>query len=276
MFGISRQGYYQGKQRENIRLKELEQVKTAVIQERMSLPRLGTRKLYHNLKNRFHSQGIKIGRDRLFSFLRSEHLLVKVKRSYQKTTNSKHWLHKYPNLYKNQKACRIDQFWVSDITYIDTKEKTGYLSLITDAFSRKIVGYHLHESLHTDGVAFALKMAIKDRTTYQGLIHHSDRGLQYCSTQYQKILSDNNITPSMTDGYDCYQNAMAERINGILKYEFLVIKPQNLEQAKYLIKQAVNLYNKKRPHLALNYRTPDYIHYKKSLPELTDKDYIYT
>lgn len=273
LFGISRQGYYQREHRANLRLRELQEVKLAVMQERMSLPRLGTRKLYHQLKGTFMDKGIKIGRDGLFAFLRSEHLLIKPKRSYQKTTNSKHWLHKYPNLYKNQKAVRKDEFWVSDITYIDTVERTGYLSLVTDAFSRKIVGYHLHESLHTDGVLMALKMAIKGRKTTQKLIHHSDRGLQYCSSQYQEILSKNGILPSMTDGYDCYQNALAERINGILKYEFIIVKPKNLDQARQVIRQAIGLYNTKRPHLSLGYKTPDQI-YKKSLPILLDKDYI--
>lgn len=275
MFGISRQGYYQREQRSSLRLRELQKVKLAVVQKRMSLPRLGTRKLYYQLKNTFVEQGIKIGRDGLFAFLRSEHLLIKPKRCYQKTTNSKHWLHKYPNLYKNQKAVRVDEFWVSDITYIDTAEKTGYLSLVTDVFSRKIVGYHLHESLHTDGVLAALKMALKGRIKTQKLIHHSDRGLQYCSAQYQEILSENGIIPSMTDGYDCYQNALAERINGILKYEFILVKPKNIEQARIIIREAVELYNAKRPHLSLGYKTPDQI-YKKSLPILYDKDYIYS
>ena len=273
MFGISRQGYYQRQQRASIRLQELQQVKFAVLQERMSLPRLGTRKLYHQLKEVFQEKRIKIGRDGLFDFLRSEHLLIKPKRSYQKTTNSKHWLHKYPNLYKNRKAVRPDEFWVSDITYIDTIEKTGYLSLVTDVYSRKIVGYHLHESLHTDGVSTALKMAIKGRKTNQRLIHHSDRGLQYCSSQYQKILSKNGILPSMTEEYDCYQNALAERINGILKYEFILFKPKNIDQARKLIREAVHFYNTKRPHLSLDYKTQDQV-YKKSLPILLNKDYI--
>jgi len=237
---MSRQGYYQREQRSSLRLVELQKVKLAVIQQRISLPRLGTRKLYHQLKNTFAEQGIKLGRDGLFAFLRSEHLLIKPRRCYQKTTNSRHWLHKYPNLYKNQKAVRADEFRVSDITYIDTIEKTGYLSLVTDAFSRKIVGYHLHESLHTDGVSAALKMALKGRIETKKLIHHSDRGLQYCSAQYQRILAENGIIPSMTDGYDSYQNALAERINGILKYELILVKPKNIEQARIIIREALS------------------------------------
>lgn len=237
------------------------------MEERMHLPKLGTRKLYYRLSHRFTRCGIKIGRDALFNFLRSEHLLIKPTRSYRKTTNSKHWLHKYPNLLKDRKPVRPNQIWVSDITYFDTSEKTGYLSLITDAYSRKIVGYHLHESLHTDGIVQALNMALKQEK-FNHLIHHSDRGLQYCSAQYQKILKQYNITPSMTDGYDCYQNALAERINGILKEEFLFIKPASIEQARKMIQQAIKLYNQRRPHLALNYLTPNAIHKQKVLAKM--------
>lgn len=268
MFGISRQGYYQKQQRIDKRLKELGQVKAEVIKERIHLPRLGTRKLYYRLNRQFKDLGIKIGRDALFDFLRSEHLLIKPKRSYHKTTNSKHWLHKYPNLLKERKAARPNEIWVSDITYIDTAEQTAYLSLVTDAYSRKIVGYNLHESLHTDGVAVALQMALRYENPDE-LIHHSDRGLQYCSTQYQQILNKNNITPSMTDGYDCYQNALAERVNGILKEEFLIVKPNNIHQARKIIAQAVKLYNERRPHLSLNYLTPSIIHKQKILAGIT-------
>lgn len=264
MFGISRQGYYQKQHRIKKRLEELSKVKSEVISERIYLPRLGTRKLYYRLKKRFKDRGIKIGRDGLFAFLRSEHMLIKKQRSYHKTTNSKHWLHKHPNLFNNRKTKRPNEIWVSDITYIETKEKVSYLSLLTDAYSRKIVGHHLHDSLHTDGVAAALKKAIKNEKIKQPLIHHSDRGLQYCSSQYQQILNKHGITPSMTDGYDCYQNALAERINGILKEEFLIVKPNNPEQARVLIDQSVKLYNERRPHLSLNYLTPIQVHKRKN------------
>jgi len=274
LFGISRQGYYKKKQRIDKRLRELAQVKADVIEERIHLPRLGTRKLYYQLSKQIRSKGIKIGRDALFSFLRSEHMLIKPKHSYHKTTNSKHWLHKYPNLLKGLKASRSNEVWVSDITYIDTKTETGYLSLITDACSRKIVGYHLHDSLHTDGVAAAMQMAVKHEQITAPLIHHSDRGLQYCSSQYQQLLAKHGITPSMTDGYDCYQNALAERINGIIKHEFLTTKPVDRNQARQMIKEAVCIYNNRRPHLSLNYQTPQIVHQQKCLPVLPDKHYI--
>lgn len=266
LFGISRQGYYQKQQRIEKRLKELSQVKADVIKERIHLPRLGTRKLYHRLGKQIRSKGIKIGRDALFDFLRSEHMLIKPKHSYHKTTNSKHWLHKYPNLLKHRKAAtRPNEVWVSDITYIDTKAETAYLSLITDAYSRKIIGYHLHHSLHTDGVAAAMQMAVRHEQIKAPLIHHSDRGLQYCSAQYQQLLAKHQITPSMTDGYDCYQNALAERINGIIKNEFLVVKPADIQQARVMIAEAIKLYNCRRPHLALNYQTPQFVHQQKIL-----------
>lgn len=275
MFGISRQGYYQKQTRVRERLEELREVKSEVIAERVHLPRLGTRKLYYRLKKRFQDRGIKIGRDGLFAFLRSEHMLIQKYRSYHKTTNSKHWLHKHPNLLGNRRLSRPNEIWVSDITYIETKEKVSYLSLLTDAYSRKIVGHHLHGSLHTDGVAAALKKAIKSEKINQPLIHHSDRGLQYCSSQYQQILRKHGIIPSMTDGYDCYQNAMAERINGILKEEFLIVKPADMEQARILIDQSIKIYNERRPHLSLNYLTPNQVHNnQKALPVLPDKDYI--
>lgn len=248
------------------RLHELSQVKAAVIQERIHLPRLGTRKLYYRLGKQIRSKGIKIGRDALFDFLRSEHMLIKPKHAYHKTTNSKHWLHKYPNLLKGRKAAtRPNEIWVSDITYIDTKTETAYLSLVTDAYSRKIVGHHLHPSLQTDGVAAAIQMAIKQEQISAPLIHHSDRGLQYCSAQYQQLLAKHHITPSMTDGYDCYQNALAERINGIIKNEFLVVKPADIQQAAVMIAEAIECYNRRRPHLSLNYQTPQSVHQQKIL-----------
>jgi transposase InsO family protein len=169
---------------------------------------------------------------------------------------------------KDFKVKQPEQLWVADITYIETKEETGYLSLITDAYSRKIVGHYLHHSLHTEGVYKAFNQALKKRIYKHQLIHHSDRGLQYCSSMYQQLHTKNNVICSMTDGYDCYQNALAERINGILKHEFLITKPNNLDQARVMINQAVETYNNRRPHLALKYKTPDYVHKQKALANI--------
>jgi len=226
------------------------------------MPRLGTRKLYYLLRSDIDALGIKIGRDALFDYLRSEHLLIKPKKNYTKTTDSKHWLRKYPNLMLGVKAQRPEQYFVSDITYIKSREKTHYLSLVTDAYSRKIMGFKLSDDVSTENVVQALHMAVLKRKTQQSLIHHSDRGLQYCSSLYQNALKENGILPSMTDGYDCYQNAMAERINGILKQEFLINKCNNGKELKQLVKESINTYNNKRPHLSLNMKTPNFIHQK--------------
>ena len=229
---------------------------------RMRMPRLGTRKLYYLLEPDLKKMGIKIGRDAFFDYLRAEHLLIKPKRSYIKTTNSKHWLHKHPNLLKERKATRPEEVFVSDITYVKTRERTHYLSLVTDACSRKIMGYHLSEDMAAEQVAKALKMALKHRNSQAPMIHHSDRGLQYCSAVYQNELRKHQVTPSMTDGYDCYQNALAERINGILKNEFLLETCNTGRELQVLIRQSIETYNNSRPHLSLNYKTPNFIHEK--------------
>jgi transposase InsO family protein len=273
LFGISRQAYYQKLKRDQVHLKDFEQVKDLVINQRICMPRIGTRKLYYLLSNEFKQRKLKVGRDKLFMFLRSEQMLIKPRKNYTRTTMSKHWLRKHPNLVKGQHFEHAEQLWVSDITYIKTQAGNSYLSLVTDAISRKIMGYHLSEDLKTDGVLRALKMAIKQRKYNHELIHHSDRGMQYCSQEYQEELSKNNIITSMTDGYDCYQNALAERINGILKDEFLIHNYRDLNQARKVVEQSVYIYNNKRPHLSLNYKTPNYIH-EKSPVELTTEDYI--
>lgn len=232
------------------------------------MPRLGTRKVYHLIKPSLETANIKLGRDGLFNYLRSQHMLIKPKKNYTKTTNSKHWLSKHPNLYESGKAKQPEAFFVSDITYVKSHERTHYLSLVTDAFSRKIMGYELSDDMSSENVVKALKMAVKNKVTNQKTIHHSDRGLQYCSSVYQKALAKNNITPSMTDGYDCYQNALAERINGILKQEYLIEKAKNGHDLKQMVKQAVESYNNRRPHLSLNYKTPNFVHQKTEVENL--------
>lgn len=192
-------------------------------------------------------------------------MLIKPKKNYTQTTNSKHWLRKYPNLMKDAMVIRPEQYFVSDITYIKSRERTHYLSLVTDAYSRKIMGYHLSDDMSAENVVMAMNMANKNRITTTKLIHHSDRGLQYCSSVYQKELEISSTVPSMTDGYDCYQNALAERINGILKGEFLINKCNTGDELKLLITESIKTYNNKRPHLSLKYKTPNFIHNKKSI-----------
>ncbi len=245
------------------RNQELKQIKSMVQEVRMDLPRIGTRKIYYLLQESFIKSEIKIGRDALFNLLRSENMLIKPLKNYTITTDSKHWLKKHANLYEGVNTVnRPEQFFVSDITYIKSRKRTHCLSLVTDAYSRKIMGYKLSNNMHAENVVKALKMAIRNRKTSKELIHHSERGLQYASELYQNELRKNTITPSMTDGYDCYQNALAERINRILKQEFLLHRCNNIDDLEALIKESIDIYNSKRPHLSLNMKTPNFVHEK--------------
>ncbi len=268
-YGISRQAYYKQNQALTAKAATASAVVQLVRNQRIKLPQLGTRKLYYLLKPLLTQMQIKLGRDGLFEVLRGANLLVTPKRSYHKTTNSHHRFRKHPNLLKAGEdqviATESEQVWVADITYIPTQEETVYLSLVTDAYSRKIVCHHVHNSLHTAQVAKALTKAVKHRETEQRLVHHSDRGIQYCSNDYQSIHEVAGITCSMTDGYlakQCfsYQNALAERVNGILKQEFLLDIPKDLEQARKIIAESIAAYNSLRPHLSLEYKTPDAVH----------------
>lgn len=240
----------------------MRQVGELVMGIRMSMPRLGTRKLHYLLRDEFAGKGLKIGRDTLFSYLRAQHLLIRRKTNYTRTTYSNHWFKKHPNLLADRKPERPEEVFVSDITYLKSRERTHYLSLVTDAFSRKIMGYHLSDDMSAESVVEALKMAAGNRIGNKPLIHHSDRGLQYASAVYQKELRRHGITPSMTDGYDCYQNALAERVNGILKQEFLTVKCSTGKDLELLIKQSIDTYNRQRPHLSLQMNTPDATHQK--------------
>lgn len=233
---------------------------------RCTMPRIGTRKLYFLIKQDLNDLNIKLGRDVLFNFLRAEHLLIKPKRSYIKTTNSKHWMKKYPNLIKDIEVNRPEQLWVSDITYIKTDKGHEYLSLITDAYSKKIMGYELLENLSTAGPLQALELALKNRKYKHELIHHSDRGLQYCSADYVQKLKENNIKISMTENGDPYENAIAERINGILKYEFLIIDGfRDHMQAMKVIAESIGIYNESRPHLSCHMLTPNNAHLQQKM-----------
>tara|TARA_R110000868_G_scaffold243100_3_gene499025 strand:- start:99421 stop:100146 length:726 start_codon:yes stop_codon:yes gene_type:complete len=231
---------------------------------RQHMPRLGTRKLYHLLADDLHRLGIKLGRDGLFDWLREHRLLVQRRKNFTKTTNSRHWMRKHPNLLADHKAYRSEEVFVSDITYIESDQGVHYLSLVTDAFSRKIMGHVLSHEMKASDVVKALKQAVRNRITTYPLIHHSDRGLQYCSGLYQSVLKENNITASMTDGYDCYQNALAERVNGILKQEFLLHRCKTFEDLRQLVMEAVQTYNTMRPHLSLAMQTPEVVHQKAS------------
>ncbi len=225
------------------------------------MPRLGTRKLYKRLQENFVQDGIKIGRDKLFAILRTHGMLAQKRRHYVKTTNSKHWLRKYPNLLRGYEITRPDQVWVSDITYVRTEAGFCYLSLVTDAYSRKIMGSCVNESLGAEGCLSALKEALANRVELSGLIHHSDRGLQYCSREYVALLEQNNIQVSMTEGGDPYENPLAERMNRTLKEEFFgEIRFRDVEIVRKVAKESIAIYNTERPHLSLSMKTPDEVH----------------
>lgn len=262
LLDISTQAVYQHRERQLKRADELAVISEWVVFYRQFMPKLGGRKLYYLVKPKLIEIGIKLGRDGFFDYLRAHDLLVKPKRSYTKTTNSKHWLKKHPNLLKDDsnKAIMPEQVLVADITYVKSGEGTHYLSLVTDAYSRQIMGYHLSEDMRAYSVVKALKMAQSNRCYHHDTIHHSDRGLQYCSALYQEALDNYQITPSMTDGYDCYQNALAERVNGILKYEFLLYECNTFNELKVLIEESIYIYNEMRPHLSLDMLTPNQVH----------------
>lgn len=236
---------------------------------RRSLPREGVRKLTKSLDEEFTNANLKIGRDTLFNILRKHNMLTLRKKYSSRTTNSLHRFHKYKNIIKDVEITRPNQIWVSDITYIRTIKGFCYLALITDMHSRKIVGYDISNSLELKGCVRALNKALyqakntcaeRSRSIKQ-LIHHSDRGIQYCSNVYTQILKRNNIGISMTEENHCYENAMAERVNGILKDEFYLDQTfDSLQHAKRATKNAINLYNEIRLHLSLDYKTPNMVY----------------
>ena len=219
------------------------------------------RKLIRSLDNEFYKANLKVGRDTLFSVLRKHNMLTLRKKTSARTTNSYHRFYKYNNLIKDMKITKPNQVWVSDITYIRTIKCFCYLALITDMYSRKIVGYDLSDSLELKGCVRALNKAIYQAKNTKKLVHHSDRGIQYCSNVYTQILKRKKIDISMTEENHCYENAMAERVNGILKDEFYLDQTfDNVAHAKRAVKNAINLYNEVRLHLSLDYKTPNMVY----------------
>ena len=240
-------------------------IKHLVDRERKLLPRIGTRKIHYLITSDLQDQRLKFGRDKLFELIRLYGLQIKPRRKYTQTTMSKHWLRKWPNIIKHKVINSPDEVWVSDITYLKTEQGNCYLNMITDAFSRKIVGYAVGDNMETETMIKALKMAISQRKqSHQQTIHHSDRGVQYCSKEYELMTRQHNILLSMTEHGDPYENALAERMNRTIKEEFGMDKVlKNTEQVKLLVPESILLYNQKRPHLALKMKTPEYIYQTK-------------
>ena len=262
LFGKSRQAYYQAERR-----RDREDVDEAIVLEyvreiRARQPRLGGRKLYSMLKDVMVKSSIKMGRDKFFTVLRSHGLLVKPRRRRMRTTDSSHAFQKYPNLVKDYEAAGPEQIWSSDITYVSTEQGFVYVSLVTDNYSRKIMGYHAHATLEAAGPVTALKMALQNRRHPEtSLIHHSDRGVQYCCDRYVNLLKNNNIQISMSAAGNPYENAIAERVNGIVKTEFYLDGFfKDINQVRRNLRETVAIYNRQRPHASCDYLTPYQAH----------------
>ena len=259
--GMSRQNFYKARRARQRREVDERLVKQLVQAERAVQPRLGGLKLHGILRDDLAAQGVCLGRDVFFRVLRNQGLLLEPLPKAPRTTNSNHSLPVFTNLIKDLELTAPNQVWISDITYIRTRGDFLYLSLVTDKYSRKIVGYHLGKTLETQDTLKALTMALADLPEGAKPIHHSDRGCQYCSHDYVKELRDHGLQVSMTEEDHCAENAQAERVNGILKQEyFLNYEFHGEEHARRAVDEAIRLYNRRRPHRSLNMRTPEQIH----------------
>jgi putative transposase len=258
---MSRQNYYAARRLRHCREVDEAMILELVKRERRMQPRLGGRKLLRVLHPDMRDAGVEVGRDRFFELLAENDLLVSPKPARARTTNSRHSLPVFHNLLAGRAPEAPNEAWVSDLTYIRTDEGFLYAALITDAYSRKIVGAHIGDSLEAEGCICALDQALGDLPVDKRPIHHSDRGCQYCCHEYVHLLQARNLPISMTEIMHCYENAMAERVNGILKQEYEMDRTfRTKAQAIEAFRQAVWLYNYRRPHLSLNYRLPADVH----------------
>jgi len=260
--GISRQAHQQQKTRDKMRAEREKQVVEMVQAVRQNHPKMGGRKLLDKLKKKMAEAGLAMGRDRFFDLLRRVGLLVRRRRRGPRTTWPGNW--RCENLLPETTIKRPNQVWVCDITYIETEAGFGYLSLITDAHSRFVVGYDFSTSLAVEGAQAALAMAItRAGGAVAGVIHHSDRGIQYTCKAYRHDLAEHDMLCSMGQTGNCYDNALAERMNGILKQEYaLGERFTDFQQASRAVDEAVWLYNYDRPHLSLDYQMPFQVHYQ--------------
>jgi len=267
-FGYTRQAWYN-----HLKSEQLQAIKEHIVLEeilaiREDLPMTGCLKLHIKLNNGFlQHHGIAMGRDAVFNLVRSNGLLIKPRRKWVYTTNSSHRFRIYPDLVQRRAAIRAEEIWVSDITYLRTTTGFLYLSLVTDAYSRKIVGYHLASDLKAIGCIKAINHAIKNRLyPSRPLIHHSDRGTQYCSDDYVRLLKENNIQISMTQSGSPYDNAIAERINGILKIELGLEKTfKSAAHAKACVDLSIYKYNNIRMHTSCEFQTPQNTHVSENI-----------
>jgi transposase InsO family protein len=270
LLGITRQAFYQHFWNEQDISSEQNLVLDEVKKIREEHPVIGTRKLQVLLQPFLLEHQIKMGRDALFNLLSENKLLVRKRRRSIKTTQSHHWLKKYSNLIKEWHPSAPMQLWVADITYVPMKSGFLYLSLITDAYSHLIVGYYIAATLEAVHTTTALEMALENEKATEGLIHHSDRGIQYCSYEYVKLLDKRGIKISMSEKGDPLENPLAERVNGIIKNEYLKhYSMQDHNEALQLLHKTIRKYNNKRPHQSIGMLTPDLVHTKQLLVNKT-------
>lgn len=258
---MSRQNYYSQRRLRRRRQADEDLIERLVRLERAHQPRIGCRKLHFLLKDALREYGVEIGRDRFFAVLAGKGLLVERKRGRAHTTDSRHSLPVFRNLLQSMTPNGPNEAWVSDLTYVRTQEGFLYAALITDAFSRKIVGWHIGDSLEAIGCLRALEKALKELPRGKHPVHHSDRGCQYCCHEYVDCLRNAGLPISMTEEHHCYENAMAERVNGILKQEYEMDRDfRSKQQAQKAFRQAIWLYNHRRPHTSLRYAFPAVVH----------------
>jgi putative transposase len=262
VFGISKQAYYKRLNTEKQKEEDREIVLEEVSRIRERMPQTGTKKLYNQLRAVLSERNIKMGRDGLFCLLRNRGLLIRKTKRFHITTDSKHFFNSSKNLIKELEIIHSEQVFVNDITYIKTDEGHAYAALVTDAYSKKIMGWSLEDNMKVSMVKEALKMAERNCVyQHKSIIHHSDRGIQYCCPDYTEYAERKGFVMSTTQKYDPYENAIAERVNGILKYEFGLRRSlPSIEIARKMMSQAVSIYNNERQHWSLNLQTPAQVH----------------
>ena len=266
LFGYTRQAWYDSKKRQSEHQMKEVFILTEVLELRKEHKRMGGEKLLLLMQSLFNEHDIKCGRDKFYDLLRAHGLMIRRRKPGPKTTNSNHFYRKYPNIVRDIKVLSAGKLWVSDITYIRTEQGFVYLSLITDYYSKKIVGWCLWPNLSSKGALNALEMAVECENTSNGLIHHSDRGIQYCCNDYVNYLTNSNIDISMTENGDPYENAVAERVNGILKDEYELNETfLDFNDAHEAVKKAIYKYNNIRPHRSCDMMTPVEAHLNKGI-----------
>jgi len=264
LFGYTRQAWYDNNKRQTCRQMEEVFILEEAITLRESHKRMGTEKMLLLMQPLLEEHNIKYGRDKFYYLLRAHGLTIRRRKPGPKTTNSNHVYRKYPNIVRGIEILSAGKMWVSDITYIRTNKGFVYLSLITDNYSKKVVGWCLWPDLTSTGALNALKMAVACENVSNNLIHHSDRGIQYCCNDYVNYLNGAAINISMTENGDPYENAVAERVNGILKDEYELAETfSDYNQAHEAVKMAISKYNNKRPHRSCNMMTPAQAHQNK-------------